>query len=82
MIMVAISYFCRQNMSQISLEIVVNCSHPSEILALHDDSVCVVSSLAAAHTMWGYFGSFYDVILMFVSRFCISVSFSSHAHLC
>ena len=34
MIMVAMSYFCRQNMSQISLEIVVNCSHPSEILAL------------------------------------------------
>ena len=33
-IMVAMSYFCRQNMSQISLEIVVNCSHPSEILAL------------------------------------------------
>ena len=32
-IMVAMSYFCRQNMSQISLEIVVNCSHPSEILA-------------------------------------------------
>ena len=31
--MVAMSYFCRQNMSQISLEIVVNCSHPSEILA-------------------------------------------------
>ena len=30
--MVAMSYFCRQNMSQISLEIVVNCSHPSEIL--------------------------------------------------
>ena len=34
MIMVAMSYFCRQNMSQISLEIVANCSHPSEILAL------------------------------------------------
>ena len=34
MIMVAMSYFCRQNMSQISLKIVVNCSHPSEILAL------------------------------------------------
>ena len=33
-IMVAMSYFCRQNGSQISLEIVVNCSHPSEILAL------------------------------------------------
>ena len=33
-VMVAMSYFCRQNMSQISLEIVVNCSHPSEILAL------------------------------------------------
>ena len=32
-IMVAMSYFCRQNVSQISLEIVVNCSHPSEILA-------------------------------------------------
>ena len=31
-IMVAMSYFCRQNVSQISLEIVVNCSHPSEIL--------------------------------------------------
>ena len=31
-IMVAMSYFCRQNLSQISLEIVVNCSHPSEIL--------------------------------------------------
>ena len=36
MIMVAMSYFCRQNMSQISLEIVVNCSHPSEILAYGD----------------------------------------------
>ena len=35
-IMVAMSYFCRQNLSQISLEIVVNCSHPSEILALED----------------------------------------------
>ena len=33
MIMVAMSYFCRQNMSQISLKIVANCSHPSEILA-------------------------------------------------
>ena len=33
-IMVAMSYFCRQNVSQISLEIVTNCSHPSEILAL------------------------------------------------
>ena len=33
-IMVAMSYFCRQNVSQISLEIVVNCSHLSEILAL------------------------------------------------
>ena len=33
-VMVAMSYFCRQNGSQISLEIVVNCSHPSEILAL------------------------------------------------
>ena len=33
-IMVAMPYFCRQNVSQISLEIVVNCSHPSEILAL------------------------------------------------
>ena len=33
-IMVAMSYFCHQNVSQISLEIVVNCSHPSEILAL------------------------------------------------
>ena len=32
--MVAMSYFCRQNESQISLEIVVNCSDPSEILAL------------------------------------------------
>ena len=32
--MVAMSYFCRQNVSQISLEIVANCSHPSEILAL------------------------------------------------
>ena len=28
------SYFCRQNVSQISLKIVANCSHPSEILAL------------------------------------------------
>ena len=28
------SYFCRQNVSQISLEIVANYSHPSEILAL------------------------------------------------
>ena len=34
MIMVAMSYFSRQNVSQISLEIVANCSHPSEILAL------------------------------------------------
>ena len=33
-IMVAMSYFCRQNVSQMSLEIVANCSHPSEILAL------------------------------------------------
>ena len=33
MIMIAMSYFCRQNVSQISLEIFVNCSHPSEILA-------------------------------------------------
>ena len=33
-IMVAMSYFCRQNVSQISLEKVANCSHPSEILAL------------------------------------------------
>ena len=33
MIMVAMSYFCRQNMSQISLKIVANCLHPSEILA-------------------------------------------------
>ena len=32
--MVEMSYFCRQNVSQISLEIVANCSHPSEILAL------------------------------------------------
>ena len=32
--MVAMSYFCRQNVSQISLEIVANWSHPSEILAL------------------------------------------------
>ena len=32
--MVAKSYFCRQNLSQISFEIVANCSHPSEILAL------------------------------------------------
>ena len=32
--MVAMSYFCHQNVSQISLEIVANCSHPSEILAL------------------------------------------------
>ena len=32
--MVSMSYFCRQNVSQISLEIVANCSHPSEILAL------------------------------------------------
>ena len=32
-IVVAMSYFCRQNVSQISLEIVANCSHPSEILA-------------------------------------------------
>ena len=31
--MVAMSYFCRQKLSQISLEIVANCSHPSEILA-------------------------------------------------
>ena len=40
-IMVAMSYFCRQNVSQISLEIVVNCSHPSEILALQ---TCVKKS--------------------------------------
>ena len=32
--MVAMSYFCRENVSQISLEKVANCSHPSEILAL------------------------------------------------
>ena len=32
--MVAMSHFCRQNVSQISLQIVANCSHPSEILAL------------------------------------------------
>ena len=32
--MVAMLYFCRQNVSQISLEIVINSSHPSEILAL------------------------------------------------
>ena len=38
-IMVAMSYFCRQNVSQIRLEIVVNCSHPSEILALRAISV-------------------------------------------
>ena len=37
MIMVAMSYFCRQNMSQISLKIVANCSHPSEILAIEFD---------------------------------------------
>ena len=37
-IMVAMSYFCHQNGSQISLEIVVNCSHPSEILALSADN--------------------------------------------
>ena len=37
MIMVAMSYFCRQNVSQISLEIVANCSHSSEILALADE---------------------------------------------
>ena len=34
MIMNEMSYFCRQNVSQISLEIVAICSHPSEILAL------------------------------------------------
>ena len=33
-IMVEMSYFCRQNVSQIGLEIVANCSHPSEILVL------------------------------------------------
>ena len=33
-IMLAMSYFCRQNVSQISLELVVNCSHPSEIHVL------------------------------------------------
>ena len=38
--MVAMSYFCRQNVSQISLEIVANCSHPSEILALVLNSGC------------------------------------------
>ena len=32
--LVAMSHFCRQNVSQISLAIVANCSHPSEILAL------------------------------------------------
>ena len=31
--MVAMSHFCRQNVSQISLQIVANCLHPSEILA-------------------------------------------------
>ena len=30
--MVAMTHFCRQNVSQISLKIVANCSHPSEIL--------------------------------------------------
>ena len=38
MIIVAMSYFCRQNVSQISLEIVANCSHPSEILAKSTDT--------------------------------------------
>ena len=32
--MVAMSHFCRQDVSQICLEIVANCSHPSEIRAL------------------------------------------------
>ena len=36
-IMVSKSYFCSQNVSQISLEIVVNCAHPSEILALQTE---------------------------------------------
>ena len=56
-IMVAMPYFCRQNVSQSSLEIVVNCSHPSEILALdifpnmafaHVDSVFVADPLIAS----------------------------------
>ena len=34
MIMVAMTYYCCQNVSQISLEIVANGSHPTEILAL------------------------------------------------
>ena len=42
-IMLAMSYFCRQNVSQISLELVVNCSHPSEILALHEISLFIIS---------------------------------------
>ena len=46
-IMVAMSYFCRQNVSQISLEIVVNCSHPSEILALSVGSVNQTTKLFA-----------------------------------
>ena len=42
-IMVAMSYFCRKNMSQISLEIVANCSHPREILALvNSTKICVI----------------------------------------
>ena len=41
-IMVAMSYFCRQNVSQISLEIVVNCSHPSEILALKSEQPAII----------------------------------------
>ena len=47
-IMVAMSYICRQNVSQISLEIVVNCLHPSEILALASDPD-VISQITAFH---------------------------------
>ena len=40
--MVAMSYFCRtEYVSQISLEVVANCSHPSEILALVECYVVV-----------------------------------------
>ena len=38
MIMVEMSYFCRQSVSQIGLKIVANCSHPNEILALKIDA--------------------------------------------
>ena len=43
--MVAMSYFCRQNLSQISLEKVANSSLPSQILAL-TSQICLLSLFA------------------------------------